>query len=305
MPARKKTLLMTLFVASCASCLPLRASDSTNQPSPVARIPLELRHGTALVRAHANGSQTLTFKLDTGFGVTTIHPELVESLGLKRAGSLTITGIAGKEQADWLSGATFDIGDFTYSPRRVAMIPSDAQRRRRSYDGILGAGFFRRFVVELDPAEHTMTLHDPGEFHYTGNGEIIPLRFRRDTPIVEATIDLPGREPLRAWYEVDSGCDGGLCLGHAFVKTNQLDELPGRNHAGARTGVGGSVATQEGHLPHFQLGGQSLADVAANFFREGSPVDADLAGHIGLGVLRQFKVIFDYSRRQMILEPLK
>ena len=77
MPARKKTLLMTLFVASCATCRPLRASDSTNQPSPVARIPLELRHGTALVRAHANGSQTLTFKLDTGFGVTTIHPELV------------------------------------------------------------------------------------------------------------------------------------------------------------------------------------------------------------------------------------
>jgi hypothetical protein len=118
-------------------------------------------------------------------------------------------------------------------------------------------------------------------------------------------INLPGREPLRARYEVDSGCDGALCLGHAFVKTNRLDELPGRNHAGARTGVGGSVATEVGHLPQFQLGDQKLADVAANFFREGSPVDADLAGHIGLGVLRHFKVIFDYSRRQMILEPLK
>jgi hypothetical protein len=31
-------------------------------------------------------------------------------------------------------------------------------------------------------------------------------------------------------------------------------------------------------------------------------VDRGLAGHIGLEALRQFKVIFDYSRRQMILE---
>lgn len=283
----------------------MRAAEPTNQPSLAARIPLELRHGAALVRGRANGSQLLTFKLDTGFGVTTMHPELAESLDLKRAGKLTINGIAGKEEADWLSGARFEFGDVTYAPRRVAMMPSDAHRRRRAHDGILGAGFFRRFVVELDPTERTMTLHDPEQFQYTGKGEIIPLRFRRDTPTVEATINLPGREPLRARYEIDSGCDGGLCLGHAFVKTNRLDEFPGRNHASSRTGVGGSVATQESRLPQFQLGDQHLTDVAANFFSVGSPVDADLAGHIGLGVLRQFKVIFDYSRRQMILEPLK
>ena len=305
MPARNKTFLNALLIAACVSSFSLRATESTNNATPVARIPLELRHGAALVRARANGSQTLTFKLDTGFGVTTIHPELVESLGLKRAGSLTITGIAGQEKAAWFSGATFEIGDFTYSPRRVAMIPSDAQPRRRGHDGILGAGFFRRFVVELDPTERTMTLHDPEQFHYAGHGEIIPLQFRRDTPTVEATIRLPGREPLRARYEIDSGCDGGLCLGHAFVKTNRLDELPGRNHTGSRTGVGGSVETNVVRLPQFQLGSQKLTHVAANFFREGSPVDADLAGHIGLGVLRHFKVIFDYSRRQMILEPLK
>ena len=39
-----------------------------------------------------------------------------------------------------------------------------------------------------------------------------------------------------------------------------------------------------------------------DFFLEGSPVDAGLAGHIGIGALNRFKVIFDYSRRQMILE---
>lgn len=285
--------------------LNVRAAESTNPASSVVRLPLEIRRGVALVRVRVNDSKPLTFKLDTGFGVTTIHPDLVTSLGLKRAGTLTITGIAGKEQADWLSGATFDFDGFKYTPRRVATIPSDAQHSRRNRDGILGAGFFRRFVVELDPLAKQMTLHEPESFNYTGKGEIIPLQFRSDTPIVEAAIKFPKQTPVVARYEIDSGCDGALCLGHDFVKTNRLDELTAPRRNGSRTGVGGSVDTHEGRLPQFQLGTQMLTNVSANFFTEGSPAGEGLAGHIGLGVLREFKVIFDYARRRMILEPLK
>ncbi|MSU58728.1 MAG: hypothetical protein EXS35_11250 [Pedosphaera sp.] len=283
----------------------MRAAESTNQSSPIARLPLEIRRGAALVKARVNDSQPLAFKLDTGFGVTTIHPDLVESLGLKPAGTLTINGIAGTEKANWYSGATFDFGGEKYSPRSVAVIPSDAQRPRRARDGILGSGFFRRFVVEIDPRENTVTLRDPERFNYKGKGEIIPLQFRRDTPIVEATFKFPDQAPVIARYEIDSGCDGALCLGHDFVKTNKLDELTLPRRNGSRTGVGGSVDTHEGRLPQFQLGTQTLTNVSANFFAEGSPAGEGLAGHIGWGVLREFKVIFDYSRRRMILELLK
>jgi hypothetical protein len=40
----------------------------------------------------------------------------------------------------------------------------------------------------------------------------------------------------------------------------------------------------------------------ANFCLEGSPAGEGQAGHIGLGVLERYKMIFDYSRRQLILE---
>jgi C-terminal processing protease CtpA/Prc len=36
---------------------------------------------------------------------------------------------------------------------------------------------------------------------------------------------------------------------------------------------------------------------------KGSEADTDLAGLIGNEILREFKVIFDYSRQEMILEP--
>jgi hypothetical protein len=306
-PARVTILAMTLLAALCTGNSIVRAAETkTNEAaSLVARVPLELRRGAAFVKVRVNDSEFLTFKLDTGFGVTTIHPELAESLDLKRAGNITINGIAGSERADWLSGATFDFGDVKYSPRRVVRIPSDARRSRRQRDGILGAGFFRRFVVELDAAGKTITLHNSEQFNYTGKGEIIPLQFRRDTPTVEATINIPEREPLRARYEIDSGCDGALCLGHAFVKSNKLDEAGAHRRESSRRGVGGSVETHETRLPQFQLGASRLDNVEANFFREGSPVDDDLAGHIGMGVLREFKVILDYSRRRMILESLQ
>ena len=40
-----------------------------------------------------------------------------------------------------------------------------------------------------------------------------------------------------------------------------------------------------------------------DFFQTGSPVDEPLAGHIGMGALHHYKVILDYSRKQLILEP--
>jgi hypothetical protein len=64
------------------------------------------------------------------------------------------------------------------------------------------------------------------------------------------------------------------------------------------------VNTRIGVLPQFQLGAVKMEAVTASFFESGSPVDNGHAGHIGLGLLRRFKVTFDYSRRQMLLEPL-
>jgi hypothetical protein len=278
----------------------LSAAESTNAPG--IQLPFEFRRGSLYVPARVNSSNSLSFKLDSGFGVTTIHPDLVNVLQLKRAGSITIIGIAGEEKAETYEGASFDFNGAIYSPRRVTVIPSDAQQGRRRRDGILGASFFRRFVVEINPTQRTVTLHDPKQFDYAGNGEILPLEFRHDTPIIEAAINFTNREPVRAKFEIDTGCDGELCLGHDFVETHKLNEAPS-GRTGSRSGVGGSVDTQHGVLPQFQIGKLTLDQLPANFFAEGSPAGEGLAGHIGTGTLRHFKVIFDYSRKRMILEP--
>ena len=279
------------------------ATDSkaspTNGPS---QLPLELKRGRLIVPAQANGSNAIWLMLDTGFSISTIDPRLAETLKLRRTGKTTIAGIAGEEQAEVFEGVIFDFAGATYLPRRVAALPSEKKRRSRRLEGILGAGFFRRFTVEVDPRAKMIRLHDPRDYKYSGPGEIIPFQFRNSTPVVEAVINLPGRPPVRGRFEIDTGCDGGLCLGHDFVEANTLLPVVGQVHGGGRTGVGGDAETKVGSVPQLQLGRLTVNKPEANFFLRGSPVEGNLAGHIGIEVLRQFRIIFDYSHQQLILE---
>ena len=268
--------------------------------SPPVSVPIVLARGRVMVPATVNGSKPLSLLLDTGYGISMIHPDLVPSLGLKRVGQITIVGIAGEEEAGAYSGAVFDLGGFTYAPRRVASLPSEARASHRRRDGILGAGFFRRFVVEIDSRNKTLRLHEPKSFEYGGAGEVIPLQFTEDTPIIEAALVWPGRALVRGRFEVDTGCDDGLCLGRDFVDSQQLKAEEGTG-GGTKQGVGGGAQIRQGSVAQLQLGRFTLDKPPVNFFTEGSPAGKGCAGHIGMAALGHFKVIFDYSRRRMII----
>jgi predicted aspartyl protease len=251
------------------------------------------------------GTNELSLLLDTGYGMTMLHPELVEAAGLRRTGRITIVGIAGEEPASVFEGPEFAFAGFTWKPRRVAALLADNQGRSRRRDGVLGSGFFRRFVVEIHSRDKTVALHEPDRYVYSGAGEVLPLTFKSTTPIVEALIRLPDESETRAQLEVDTGCDGGLCLGRHFVEAHQLSATNTPTGTGERVGVGGGTRTRRGRLPQLRLSRLTVERPSANFFLEGSPSDPPLAGHIGWDVLRQFKVVFDYRRQRMILEEVK
>jgi len=295
----KAALWIAVFVPGVTV---MSASGQTNQPIALAEVPLKNRNGDLLVETRINGSEPLLFKLDTGFGITTIHPGRVESLNLERVGHMTIIGIAGEEQADTYAKAVFDFGGVTYTPRRIASLPSDARRRWRKRDGILGEGFFRRFVVEINVAKQRLRLFEPKTFDYRGAGEILPITFKRDTPIIDATITPQGRAAITARFEVDTGCDGDVCIGHEFVAANHLLDDGNAGQSDTRRGVGGGAEIRTGTLAELRMGKLVVKEPSANFFLEGSPAGDGQAGHIGLGVLERYKIIFDYSRRQLILE---
>jgi hypothetical protein len=263
-------------------------------------VPFKLNHGRIILTARIGESGPLTFLLDSACTIPTLHPELVDELHLTPSGRVRINGIAGEERSPTYRGVVFDFGAASYSPRRVAAVPSERNEPRRR-DGVLDAGFFRRFVVELTPGSGVLRLYAPTNFTYRGDGEVIPFRFKEEIPVVHAAIVLPESDPIDAEFEVDTGCDSGLCLGENFVKRHDLlGKIAGRSSE--KFGLGGSVETKSGRVPLFRIGRDEIRNVQTDFFLSGSPVDDPLAGHIGMGVLGKRKVIFDYSRKRLIIE---
>ena len=252
-----------------------------------------------MVPARVNDLGPLSLLLDTGYGMTMLSAAHAKTLELPRRGSITIVGIAGESPADVFEGPSFDFSGTTWKPRRVAALPPDGRSRRR--DGILGSGFFRRYVVEINPWEKHLRLHEPSTFEYAGPGEILPLTFKGSTPIVAAKVRVGDQSLVETQLEIDTGCDSMLCIGRHFADAHSLLAT---NSAGTgnRVGVGGGTRTKVGHLPALKLGDLTVEKPSANFFLEGSPADPPLAGHIGLELLRSYKVTFDYARKRMILE---
>lgn len=277
-----------------------RQPSSTNKATSVA-LDYDPSRGRVWLSANLNGLGPHSFLLDTGYDLTMIHPDLAERLQLNTAGQVWIVGIAGRERATYYQGARLEFKGLDYAPRRVAALPSERDRRRQR-DGILGSDFFRRFVVEVDPRDKQVRLHEPEHYTYSGPGEAMAFRFEGDTPVIEASISDADRSPVKARFEIDTGCEGGLCLGREFVEANDWLLSEGQTREGFRRGVGGGARTTEGRVPRLHLGKSLVEKSSAQFFTEGSPAGPGMAGHVGWEALRDFKVVFDYSRSRIILE---
>jgi hypothetical protein len=275
-------------------------AQQTNPPP--FTIKARLAHNRFVIPAKINDTP-LNFLVDSACTIPTLHPEVVQQLKLEATGGVRIAGIAGEERAPTYRGVVIDMGEAKYSPRRIASIPSERSESRRRRDGVIGSGFFRQFVVEMDPRAREIRLHSPTNFTYAGRGEVIPFRFRRgdEIPIVEASIVI-SNQPIKAEFEIDTGCDSGLCLGAKFVNENKLLDAV-QSRSSEKFGIGGSVETKSGAVPILRLGKLDVEKPQSDFFREGSPVDEPMAGHVGAGVFHRYKVILDYARKQIILEP--
>jgi hypothetical protein len=273
---------------------------SSAAESLVATIPVKHQHNRILLTAKINDKGPFSLLLDTGCTVPTLHPTLIDELGLEPSGRVRIQGIAGLERAPTYRNVVVDLGEAQYKPRRVASVPSEREHSRRR-DGVIGSGFFETFVVEYSPKEKVLKLHTPAAFEYKGNGESVPFRLREEIPVIEASLQLPNGSTLKGEFEVDTGCDSGVCLGEHFVrKHNLIEDLAGKKSE--KFGIGGKVETLDARIPVFRIAGREFKNTQSDLFLDGSPVDEPLAGHIGMGLLGRATVIFDYTGKRMILE---
>jgi hypothetical protein len=164
---------------------------------------------------------------------------------------------------------------------------------------VIGHDFFRRFTVEVNRDRGTVVLHHPASFDYRGSGRIVPLEFDGRQIYARAAVTSAASPPYEARLHVDTGASGQLVL---IPGSKPEITAPKTGDTKFACFAGGSAA--------YRVGAPVNLDIAGA--RTSSPVHYALGkevgrshedGRIGAPLLARFNVIFDYSRKRMILEP--
>jgi hypothetical protein len=301
-------------------CLAKGSSPITSEAMPkshslsdtgAAPIHFELADSLIYMQASINGSHPLWMMLDTGSSVTVFDETVSKMLGIQfiERGNVYGPGQGTVQKLAFADHATLMFAGEELGDQTVATLPLDWFSREvgRSTDGFLGSNVFRNYVVEIDYANQVLRFQDPAAYSYSGSGQRLQLQFIwNDIPTVRAEVVMRDGTAITGTFLVDSGATTALWLtkdfseAHPeFLSAQETIELP------SVVAVGGEVSARLGHVAAVRLGGFLVSMPLTQFSQNSSGIFAapNVAGTIGAETLRQFKVIFDYAHREMILEP--
>ena len=281
---------------------------------PVATVPFELVRHKILLPVSINGSPAYDFVLDTGSPVMLLaDPGLVESMKLDLEDHDMMLNGAGKgrpPRASVARTATVTIktaaGPVGLPDQAIFVLSEDpgfGNYLGVESHGIVGRSLFDSYVVEIDFERRRLLLYDQTSYVYRGDGEVVPIRIVGGHPHCDGTVVLPGGERRELDLVVDSGAGSALTL-----IENPRQGLAAPADAASRRigrGLNGEIRGAFVRLSRLELGSLELPGVVAAFAPRRSGIAPNAEANLGAEILRRFRVIFDYSRRRMILEPGK
>jgi len=259
------------------------------------------RQSHILVEANVSGRDAhLIF--DTG-AANYFWPESARRFGLTVSGGLNLSGVG--ESSTTGGYATVDriaIGSAELKDETVIVgpkpFPSSGPQQEPAIDGFTGFEFLYEFRTTIDYPARTITFAALDGAPPAG-GMRVPFFSDGHSIYVEAAVD--GQPGL---FRLDTGASGALTLFPAFAALHGLDQ--GKEPAAASGGgIGGQVTYRPVTLSHFSLAGMTFDDLRANLSqnRTGAFTSRSLAGNLGGGVLRCYRITFDYPARMLTFDP--
>ena len=298
---------VTLVVALPTSALQAPKKVSFANGTRSACMPFDTTGRLISLRTKVNDHDSLWFALDTGASGAVLDASKVAPLGLVAHGHSHSRGAGGQVEGSQVEGLTVALPG--YELRDVQMNTIDllalSAQAGRPMDGVLGYEVFSNSVVEIDYAHGCVTTYEPTSYKYSGTGVEIPLHFKENLPYVQAKVTLPNGKVLDGEFVLDTGSAGTLTLAPDVVERENILATAGKTISSKAHGVGGAVDIRIGRVEKLELGPFAFVKPTTMFQAPGAGRTSarGTIGNIGSGILNRFTVIFDYSRKRMILEP--
>jgi hypothetical protein len=271
-------------------------------------IPFQLSSNFVLVQLRVNNSRPLWFLFSTA-STSVIDPRIAKELGLLVQGKEKSTATGSSIEAGLTSGVSLMLPGVTTFNQTVAVLPLEfiSSVMGQPVAGLIGYDFISQFVIEVDYAKRKMNVYAPTAYRYSGSGDVLPIKFIDQSPFIAVKITMQGREAVEGTIELATESSGVLVVQRSFAEAHQLL----KSVKGFRLGnVGGSEEsmsrTLQGRVRNIQVGRSSINNPIVSFSQAEAGKDAtDGDGQIGGEALRRFRLILDYSRQRIILEPNK
>jgi predicted aspartyl protease len=267
-----------------------------------ARIPFRYLGSHILVSALVNGVPA-DVVFDTG-AANYFSPVWAKQFGLKVSGGLNVSGVGeSSTKGGYALAKKMSLGSAVLSDEVVLVgpVPWDARPGQPGPAGSVGFEFLAEFRTTIDYPAQTMSFAEFGQAPVPSDaGTRVPFYSDGHSPYIEAEVD-----GHRGLFRLDTGDGGTVTLFPAFAKRHNLYQGTGEDVVSG-AGVGGKVRAHKITLSNFKLAGTDFCELPANLSQNqaGSFASRTLAGSLGGGILRCYRITFDYPARFLTFQAV-
>ncbi len=173
--------------------------------------------------------------------------------------------------------------------------------------GLIGGGFFRNLIINIDYKRNQITLYDPATFEPPDDYISLPIKIKTNKPYIMAEASLNDGSPIQVDLLVDTGAGVPLLLHNNSHPSLHLPDQYIKGKLGM--GLGGYLEGYIGRIQKLSLGSIEFPGVLTSFqnMDENWLQDKDKYrnGILGNDLLSRFDVFFDYIHGQLMLKPYK
>jgi hypothetical protein len=277
-----------------------------------AHVPFSYVHNFIIVELRFQGVIPMQFIYDTGAEYTLLFKrEFTDLLGIEYDKKIPILGADQRAMMYAMVCRNIDlqVSPLPSTKEDILVLEEDLfnleQITGTSVDGLLGAGFFKDYVVEIDYRRGRLIIMDPGAFDVPKNYQQIPAHFKNNKPYTFAPVKLFSDTTLSLELLLDSGAGLAVLLHNNTDPGLQLPEKTITGRIGM--GLGGLMKGYSGKIKSIQIGPYSFDELIVSFQDLDDPMVENVTktrnGIIGNQILRKFNVIIDFPANRVFLKP--
>lgn len=173
--------------------------------------------------------------------------------------------------------------------------------------GLIGGGFFRNLIINIDYKRNQINLYDPATFEPPADYISLPIKIKTNKPYVMAEASLTDGSPVQVDLLVDTGAGVPLLLHNNSHPSLHLPDQYIKGKLGM--GLGGYLEGYIGRIQKLSLGSIEFPSVLTSFQNMDQnwlkDKDKYRNGILGNDLLSRFDVFFDYVHGQLMLKPYK